>query len=173
MSCMVVWRVYDCFSSNFGRTPAVFHCGKADVCGSGRRVGLSFLAAIRADPQQNPAIEKRSGFPSVSHRQARTRLRLGGDAARRRSSASGRLPGIAHALVFWAFCAFALVTLNHCAGGFRRWLSRSRQVAFGRLYFYFAAAFALACAVGILGLFVRRFLVRPKWLGESFPGSRA
>jgi hypothetical protein len=23
--------------------------------------------------------------------------------------------GVAHALVFWAFCAFALVTLNHCA----------------------------------------------------------
>src|SRR5208337_3691489 len=37
----------------------------------------------------------------------------------------------------------------------------------GRVYFYFAAAFALACAVGILGLFVRRFLVRPKWLGEK------
>ena len=39
--------------------------------------------------------------------------------------------------------------------------------AIGRFYFYFAAAFALACAVGILGLFVRRFLVRPKWLGEK------
>ena len=25
------------------------------------------------------------------------------------------LPGLAHAFVFWAFCAFALVTLNHCA----------------------------------------------------------
>ena len=25
------------------------------------------------------------------------------------------LAGVAHALVFWAFCAFALVTLNHCA----------------------------------------------------------
>ena len=25
------------------------------------------------------------------------------------------LAGVAHALVFWAFCAFVLVTLNHCA----------------------------------------------------------
>jgi hypothetical protein len=25
------------------------------------------------------------------------------------------LAGVAHALVFWAFCVFALVTLNHCA----------------------------------------------------------
>ncbi len=26
--------------------------------------------------------------------------------------------------------------------------------------------FAVACVVGIVGLFVRRFLIRPKWLGE-------
>ena len=35
-----------------------------------------------------------------------------------------------------------------------------------RFYFDFAAFFAAACAVGILGLFVRRFIARPKWLGE-------
>src|SRR5580658_5627140 len=28
------------------------------------------------------------------------------------------LPGIAHAFVFWGFCAFALITLNHIAAGF-------------------------------------------------------
>jgi hypothetical protein len=28
------------------------------------------------------------------------------------------LPGLAHAFVFWGFCAFALVTLNHFAVGF-------------------------------------------------------
>ncbi len=76
------------------------------------------------------------------------------------------LPGLAHAFVFWAFCAFALVTLNHCATalgiGFL-----SPQGFFGRCYFYLAAAFAIACAIGILGLFIRRFLVRPKWLGEK------
>src|SRR6202050_2205912 len=73
--------------------------------------------------------------------------------------------GVAHALVFWAFCAFALVTLNHCAAIFGfGFLDPAGSV--GRIYFYFAAAFAVACAVGIAGLFVRRFLVRPKWLGE-------
>jgi len=75
------------------------------------------------------------------------------------------LPGAAHAVVFWAFCVFALVTLNHCATilgvGF---LDPAGRV--GRVYFYFAAAFALGCAVAIAGLFVRRFVVRPKWLGE-------
>ncbi|MGB6725967.1 MAG: (Fe-S)-binding protein [Terracidiphilus sp.] len=82
------------------------------------------------------------------------------------------LAGIAHALVFWAFCAFALVTLNHCATilglGFL-----SPEVWAGRFYFYFAAAFALACAVGILGLFIRRFVARPKWLGKVSPESGA
>ncbi|MGB6973366.1 MAG: (Fe-S)-binding protein [Terracidiphilus sp.] len=75
------------------------------------------------------------------------------------------LPGLAHALVFWGFCAFALVTLNHfalCFGlGF---LSPGSWP--GRFYFDFAAVFAFACAVGIAGLFVRRFLARPRWLGE-------
>ena len=75
------------------------------------------------------------------------------------------LAGFAHALVFWAFCAFALVTLNHCATIFGLgFLDPAGRV--GRFYFYFAAVFAVACAVGIFGLFVRRFVVRPKWLGE-------
>ena len=75
------------------------------------------------------------------------------------------LAGLAHALVFWAFCAFALVTLNHCATilgvGFLDPVGRV-----GRIYFAVAALFAIACAVAIAGLFVRRFLVRPKWLGK-------
>jgi Fe-S oxidoreductase len=76
------------------------------------------------------------------------------------------LPGFAHALVFWAFLAFTLVTLNHCATCFGiGFLAPDGLI--GRFYFYFAAAFALACAAGIFGLFVRRFLVRPKWLGAK------
>ena len=74
------------------------------------------------------------------------------------------LPGLAHAFVFWGFCAFALVTLNHAAVGLGLGFL-SPESWFGRFYFYFAAAFALICAVGIFGLFVRRFVVRPKWLG--------
>jgi Fe-S oxidoreductase len=76
------------------------------------------------------------------------------------------LPGLAHAFVFWGFCAFALVTLNHCAVGLGiGFLDPSGW--FGRFYFYLAAAFAVACAAGILGLFVRRFMVRPRWLGDK------
>jgi len=80
------------------------------------------------------------------------------------------LAGLAHALVFWSFCAFALVTLNHCAVVFGLgFLDPAGRV--GRFYFDFAAIFAIGCAVGILGLLVRRFLVRPKWLGEISWGS--
>src|SRR6185437_16494329 len=75
------------------------------------------------------------------------------------------IPGFAHALVFWAFCAFVLVTLNHCAllfgSGFLN------PVGAGRFYFYFAGLFAIACAFGIAGLFIRRFFARPKWFGED------
>jgi hypothetical protein len=74
-------------------------------------------------------------------------------------------PGLAHAFVFWGFCAFALVTINHIATGFGApFLSRQR--GFGLFYFDLAAVFAAAVAVSIAGLAIRRFLVRPRWLGE-------
>jgi len=76
------------------------------------------------------------------------------------------LPGLAHASVFWGFCAFALVTLNHVAVGFGVGFLDPRGVV-GRFYYCFAAAFAIACTVGIFGLFVRRFFVRPPWLGKK------
>jgi Fe-S oxidoreductase len=80
------------------------------------------------------------------------------------------LPGIAHAFVFWSFLAFALVTLNHIATGFGIGFLDPGGI-FGRFYFYFAAAFAVACAISIAGLFIRRFLVRPIWLSRPAPTS--
>src|ERR1700722_7192000 len=79
-------------------------------------------------------------------------------------------PGLAHAFVFWGFCAFALVTVNHLATGFGApFLSCSG--AFGRGYFDVAAMFAVCVAVSITGLFIRRFVAQPKWLGELSPES--
>ncbi len=76
------------------------------------------------------------------------------------------LPGLAHAFVFWGFLAFALVSLNHIANavglGF---LSPTNYI--GSFYFIFAAIWALLVAVSITGLFVRRFFVRPAWLGKK------
>jgi len=76
------------------------------------------------------------------------------------------LTGLAHAFVFWGFCAFALVTLNHFAVGFGLGFLDPGGI-FGRFYSYLAATFAAACAIGIFGLFVRRFFVRPRWLGSK------
>ena len=82
------------------------------------------------------------------------------------------LPGLAHALVFWGFCAFALVTANHFAEGFGLGFL-DRDGMFGRFYFGLAAVFAVMVAIGIVGLAVRRFVVRPKWLGPVSPESGA
>ncbi len=73
------------------------------------------------------------------------------------------LPGIAHALVFWGFCIFGLITINHFAAGLGfpfmdSWL--------GDAYSLFARMFGVLVAIGIMGLFIRRFFVRPRWLGE-------
>src|SRR5712692_9113357 len=74
-------------------------------------------------------------------------------------------PGLAHAFVFWGFCAFALVTVNHVAAGFGATLI-SRESLTGRVYFGFVAVFAVAVAVSIAGLAARRFVARPVWLGK-------
>src|ERR1700719_945888 len=49
------------------------------------------------------------------------------------------LPGLAHAFVFWGFCAFALVTLNHFASGVG-WPFLSRESWVGAVYLYLAGA---------------------------------
>ncbi|MBK5292184.1 MAG: (Fe-S)-binding protein [Acidobacteriia bacterium] len=76
------------------------------------------------------------------------------------------LAGLAHAFVFWGFCAFALVTLDHAAAGLGAPIF-PHLGWFGTAYRALAAAFAVTVAVSIAGLFIRRFLVRPKWLGEK------
>ncbi len=75
------------------------------------------------------------------------------------------LPGLAHALIFWGFCAFALATLDHLLAGFGLDLI-ARQSGFGQVYFGLVAVFAAAVAIAIVGLAVRRFLVKPRWLGK-------
>ena len=75
-------------------------------------------------------------------------------------------PGIAHAFVFWGFLAFALVSLNHFAVGMTLGFLPPASLI-GRFYFIFAGLWALLVAISISALFVRRFFVRPIWLGEK------
>src|SRR5437763_10154442 len=70
------------------------------------------------------------------------------------------LPGLAHAFVYWGFLAFGLVTMNHLASAFGgRFLTQDS--GFGSFYFGFVAVWAIAVAISIAGLFMRRFVVRP------------
>ncbi len=73
------------------------------------------------------------------------------------------LPGLAHAFVFWGFCVFGLITLNHFTTGLGFPFLNN---LFGDAYKKFAAAFGVLVAISIFGLFVRRFFIRPQWLGE-------
>jgi Fe-S oxidoreductase len=76
------------------------------------------------------------------------------------------LPGLLHAFVFWGFLAFALVSLNHFAvGGGLGFLPPESLI--GRFYFLFAGLWAALVALSITGLFIRRFFVRPVWLGKK------
>ncbi len=72
------------------------------------------------------------------------------------------LPGLLHAFVFWGFCAFGVVTLNHFAIGVGWPLFSVHGNPIGWL----AAAFAVVTAISIAGLAIRRLVWRPQWLGE-------
>src|SRR5579863_8145598 len=76
------------------------------------------------------------------------------------------LPGIAHAFVFWGFCAFASISIAHLAAGIGLNLL-PREYTVVRGYRYFVAVFAIAVAVSIAGLAFRRLALRPIWLGPK------
>jgi Fe-S oxidoreductase len=76
------------------------------------------------------------------------------------------LPGLAHAIVFWGFLAFAAITVNHVALAFGSGFLPRRGG-----YEWFVAVFAFAVAVAIAGLAFRRFVTRPRWLEPISPES--
>lgn len=80
------------------------------------------------------------------------------------------LPGLAHAFVFWGFCAFALITINHALSPFGLRFMRPDR-GFGEYYYGFVTVWAVLVAISIAGLFFRRFFARPVWLGKKSPES--
>ena len=118
--------------------------------------------AIRRS-RDNPDFKLRPLAPRI--RQLVWEVMLQGKVIRERP-----LPGLAHAFVFWGFCAFALITLNHIAAGFGLPFL-SREGAFSKAYFAFVAVWAVLVAVSIAGLAIRRFVAQPKWLGKVSPES--
>jgi len=75
------------------------------------------------------------------------------------------IAGLMHAFVFWGFLAFILITINHFAQGFGGDLLGNG--AFYRLLSAIVAFFAAMVFIGILYLFIRRFIFRPPALGEK------
>ena len=135
------------------------------LCISGSLFWLRFrkpLDAIRRS-RDNPDFHLRPLGPRVW--QFFWEVMLQGKVIRERP-----LPGVAHAFVFWGFCAFALITVNHLAAGFGAPFL-NRDSTFGKAYFLFVAAFAIAVAISIAGLAIRRFVVQPIWLGKVSPES--
>jgi len=73
--------------------------------------------------------------------------------------------GVAHALVFWGFLAFAFISIDHIGLGFGiEVLNRTSWSV--RMYFLLVSVIAVAVLISIVGLLLRRFLVRPRALGE-------
>ena len=77
-------------------------------------------------------------------------------------------PGLMHALVFWGFIVFGLITINHFAIGFNYSLIGPE---FLKLYSYVVIPFSFLVLFGILFLTWRRFINRPKALGKISPTS--
>jgi len=77
-------------------------------------------------------------------------------------------PGLMHALVFWGFLVFGLVTIDHFAIGFYKpIMSDSVHHAYSKI----VIPFAVFVIFGILSLAYRRFINRPKALGKISPTS--
>ena len=72
-------------------------------------------------------------------------------------------PGLMHALVFWGFLVFGLVTVDHFTIGFG--ISLFPEAA-KHVYTIVAISFAFMVMIGILSLAYRRFIIRPPTLGK-------
>ena len=77
-------------------------------------------------------------------------------------------PGFMHALVFWGFVVFGLVTVDHFALGFGHELMNAQT---HKLYSYIVIPFSIFVLIGIGSLTYRRFVSRPKALGKISPTS--
>ena len=81
------------------------------------------------------------------------------------------LPGLAHAFVFWGFCVFALITLNHFATGFGFPIPATTW--FGDAYFDIRAhASACSSRSRICGSVHPAFLRAPALAGRAVEGIR-
>ena len=77
-------------------------------------------------------------------------------------------PGLMHALVFWGFMVFGIVTINHFAIGFNNPILSPK---INHLYSLIVMPFSFLVLMGISFLAWRRFMIKPKALGKRSPTS--
>ena len=77
-------------------------------------------------------------------------------------------PGLMHALVFWGFIVFGLVTIDHFAIGFGHPIMNEQTHTY---YSYIVIPYYILVLIGIGSLTYRRFITRPKVLGKISPTS--
>ena len=74
-------------------------------------------------------------------------------------------PGLMHAFVFWGFMFFSIITIDHFSLGFHvHLLSDNFKFFYGIL---FGVPWAIFVLIGITSLAYRRFIIRPKYLGDK------
>jgi len=74
-------------------------------------------------------------------------------------------PGLMHALVFWGFMFFGIITIDHFLIGFNIHLfSHEIKHLYAR---FFGIPWSIFVMIGILSLAYRRFIIKPKYLGEK------
>ena len=74
-------------------------------------------------------------------------------------------PGLMHALVFWGFLFFGVITIDHFLIGFNIHLFNE---SFKSYYAnFFGIPWAIFVLIGILSLAYRRFIIKPKYLGDK------
>lgn len=74
-------------------------------------------------------------------------------------------PGLMHAFVFWGFMFFSIITLDHFAIGFHtHLLSDNFKFFYG---IFFGVPWAIFVLIGISSLAYRRFIIKPKYLGDK------
>ena len=74
-------------------------------------------------------------------------------------------PGLMHALVFWGFMFFSIITIDHFVIGYNTHLfSHTFKYNYAQ---FFGIPWAIFVTIGILSLAYRRFIIRPKYLGDK------
>ncbi len=74
-------------------------------------------------------------------------------------------PGLMHAFVFWGFMFFSIITIDHFGIGFHTHILPDNFKYFYGIFF--GMPWAIFVLIGILSLAYRRFILKPKYLGDK------